>query len=238
MNTLLMNTLLWTQLTCFFSLVIISLAYRSQYLPFKFFAALFAVSTLLWLIAGTVTLVNAGIAYKQQVLLSLSMVCAVLMSVVVIVATVMFMKKAVTYPAIHDISSSTQNPPEFSHALTLRGVSDNPLDYNVTVIQQQKAAYPELEPLKTTLPFAEAFEKAKVIAVAQGWSIVHVNEDGGYIEAVARSTLFRFADDIIIRVSKTEEGSVIDMRSASRVGKSDLGANAKRIKGYFLAYIQ
>ncbi|MGH1439580.1 MAG: DUF1499 domain-containing protein [Cellvibrionaceae bacterium] len=233
-----MNTLLWTQLTCLFLLVIISLTYRSQYLPFKFFATLFAVSTLVLLLAGIVTLVKVGIAYQQQEPLNLATACALLMAVVVIVATAMFVKKAATYPAIHDISSSTQNPPEFSHALSLRSLGDNPLDYNAKVIQQQKAAYPELESLKTTLPFAEAFEKAKVIAVAQGWSITHANEDDGYIEAVARSALFRFADNIVIRVSKAEEGSVIDVRSASRVGKSDLGVNAKRIKGYFLAYTQ
>jgi len=231
-----MNTLLWTQLVCLLLLAIVSLAYRNQYLPFKLFAALFALSVLIWLISGILSLIKISVAYQQLSSLNLISVCALLMAVIIITITFAFVKKATGYPAIHDISSNTQHPPEFTHALTLRSLDDNPLNYNVTVIKLQKAAYPELDSLKIALPFSDAFVKAKAVALGQGWSITYANEKDGHIEAVARSALFRFSDDIVIRIGKRAEGSVVDVRSVSRVGKSDLGANAKRIQQYFLAY--
>lgn len=231
-----MNTLLSTQLICLLVLATISLMYRSQWLPFKFFAAFFALSVLVWLLSGIVAFIKAGMAYQQQASLAWVTVCALIMGVVIFSMTFMFVKTALKYPAIHDISTDTQNPPEFIYASTSRGVGDNPLDYNAKVIQQQKEAYPELESLKTDLSYSEAFAKAKAVALDQGWLVEHANEKEGYIEAVSRTALLKFTDDIVVRVQAVENGSIIDIRSASRVGKSDLGANTKRIRQYFSAY--
>jgi uncharacterized protein (DUF1499 family) len=54
----------------------------------------------------------------------------------------------------------------------------------------------------------------------------------GRIDAVARSLLFRFPDDITIRLRAGVGETRIDLRSASRVGRHDFGANARHIRDF------
>jgi uncharacterized protein (DUF1499 family) len=97
----------------------------------------------------------------------------------------------------------------------------------------QKAAYPDLAPVMTTLPVTRAFNEALDVAKSMpGWTIVASDVDAGRIEASHQSRWFRFTDDIVIRVVRDEAGSRIDMRSTSRQGLSDYGLNAARIRAY------
>jgi uncharacterized protein (DUF1499 family) len=82
------------------------------------------------------------------------------------------------------------------------------------------------------VPPAQAFARARAAAQARGWEIVAADESAGRIEALATTRWFGFKDDIVIRVAAAGGGSRIDMRSKSRVGRSDLGANAKRIQDF------
>ena len=86
--------------------------------------------------------------------------------------------------------------------------------------------------IPTGLDPARAFEIAQALAREQGWWVGSVNASTGVIEATTRSFWFGFTDDIVVRVLPDGSGSRIDMRSVSRVGRSDLGANAGRIRRF------
>lgn len=135
-------------------------------------------------------------------------------------------------PPIHDISTDTANPPQFEVVPTLRSTSANSLDIDPEVIAQQRAAYPDLQTLRTELPYTAAYAAARQAVQDMGWEIVRDDPNAGHIEAVTHTALMNFTDDIVVRVGTDADGSRIDLRSASRVGVSDLGANAKRIRAY------
>jgi len=138
-------------------------------------------------------------------------------------------------PAIHDITTDTDNPPPFELAARDRSEGDHPVDYEGDVIARlQREAYPDIAPLGLAIDVTTAVETIRQLVAAHGWRLLGVKDygDGGYVvEAVARSLVFGFEDDIAIRVTALPMGgSRVDMRSASRVGLGDLGANAKRIQ--------
>jgi uncharacterized protein (DUF1499 family) len=140
-----------------------------------------------------------------------------------------------TVPAIHDISTDTDDPPTFSAVLAARaGERANSFDdRGPQLAQLQKAAYPDLAPVISRLPVTRAFNEALHVAESMpGWTIVASDVNAGRIEASQQSRWFRFTDDIAIRVVGNEAGSRIDMRSASRLGRSDYGVNAERIRAY------
>jgi uncharacterized protein (DUF1499 family) len=138
-------------------------------------------------------------------------------------------------PAIHDITTDTDNPPAFSAVLPARAAEHaGGADYrDPHVPQLQKTAYPDVVPLTAALPVAEAFAEALEVARSMpGWTVVASEPSAGRIEASQQSRWFRFTDDIVIRVAGDEIGSRIDMRSTSRQGRSDFGVNAARIRAY------
>ena len=101
---------------------------------------------------------------------------------------------------------------------------------------EQRRAYPDIAPFETSLSAEQSFEKALQVATKLGWNIVDSDSRPGYIEAVATTYWFGFKDDIVIRVEATSAGSVLDLRSSSRVGRGDLGANAARIRAFITAF--
>ncbi len=136
-------------------------------------------------------------------------------------------------PPIHDITTDTENPPAFVAILPLRRDVPNPAQYGgPEVAAQQQKAYPDLRPLILNAPPKEVFPKALEAAREMGWQIVDSNQDQGRIEATATTPWFGFKDDVVVRVMTADHGSRIDVRSVSRVGKSDLGTNARRIQEY------
>jgi uncharacterized protein (DUF1499 family) len=136
-------------------------------------------------------------------------------------------------PPIHDISTDTERPPAFVDVLPLRAGAPNAAEYaGAELAAQQHAAYPDLATHRIDAPVAEAFARAEQAARAMGWEIVAVDEASGRIEATDTTFFFGFKDDVVIRVEPDREGSRIDVRSVSRVGMSDVGTNAKRIRAY------
>ena len=135
-------------------------------------------------------------------------------------------------PAIHDISTDTANPPRFETVPTLRDPAANSLAIDAEVIALQEAAYPDLQTLYSAQSYPAVYAAAMDTARAMGWEIVRDDPNGGFIEAIARTRIMNFTDDIVLRIGTGAQGSRVDMRSASRVGISDLGANAKRIGSY------
>ncbi len=144
------------------------------------------------------------------------------------------MRAARALPAIHDITTDTAQPPSFVAILPLRADAPNPSSYaGEEVAAQQRDAYPDLQPLRLQVGAAAAFEKALAAARAMGWEIVASDPAAGRIEATATTFWFGFKDDVVVRIKADgASASIVDMRSLSRVGKSDVGANARRIRAY------
>ena len=139
-------------------------------------------------------------------------------------------------PMIHDITTDTDNPPQFDAILKLRKNALNPAAYGgQEIAEQQHKAYPDIAPLVLGLSPAQAFELSLLEAKKLGWKIISTNEKKGLIEATDTTFWFGFTDDIVIRISPQENGSRIDLRSLSRVGKSDVGTNAKRVRAFIKA---
>lgn len=138
------------------------------------------------------------------------------------------------YPPIHDISTDLQNPPEFVAIASLRADAPNPAEYagEETATAQQEF-YTDIKPLELSLNYEEAYARALETAREMPWNLVDENKQEGRIEAYQKLAWYGFIDDVVIRVDSTENGSRIDMRSKSRLGRGDLGVNAKRIRAYF-----
>ena len=149
-------------------------------------------------------------------------------------------RTAGSLPFIHDISTDTQNPPVFEgRILTERGDGSNPLNYvgkrdsreNELVSVLQTRSYPDINPLVSNRSPEDAQARARAVAESLGWEVV--DEAPGRIEATATTFWYGFKDDIAIRIRPgSGGGSVVDLRSVSRVGGSDLGANAARIRAF------
>ncbi|MBB6228217.1 uncharacterized protein (DUF1499 family) [Polymorphobacter multimanifer] len=136
-------------------------------------------------------------------------------------------------PPIHDITTDTGNPPEF-FAITpeLRGPGTNPVTYDPAIAPLQAAAYPLVRPVTLAVTPSEAFFQAEKAARAMGWEIVATDSITGRIEATDTVPWWGFKDDIVIRLTPEGQGTRIDVRSKSRVGKGDVGVNARRITDY------
>lgn len=148
-------------------------------------------------------------------------------------------------PAIHDVTTDLDDTPEF-RKLTVRpdnlaNVPDNGMAELKALSPQarwkalHRGAYSDLEPLRIAAPPAEVVRRAERIARDRGWDVALVDAEAGIVEATATTLFFRFKDDVAVRVRPDPArpgGSVVDMRSISRVGISDVGVNAKRIRAF------
>jgi uncharacterized protein (DUF1499 family) len=136
-------------------------------------------------------------------------------------------------PAIHDITTDTQDPPQYVAVLPLRANAPNTTVYGgEKIASQQRAAYPDIQPLILQVPPSEAFERALAAVRTMRWDLVAGDARAGRIEATDTTFWFRFKDDVVVRVAPADGGSRIDVRSLSRVGGGDAGTNAKRIREY------
>jgi uncharacterized protein (DUF1499 family) len=135
-------------------------------------------------------------------------------------------------PRINDITTDPDDPPVFVHAGKLPGNEGRDLSYPAGFAEQQRAGYPNLAPIRLEAALPDAFERSVRAAEALGWSITHRDPEGGALEATATSRIFRFVDDIVVRLRADGTATVIDVRSKSRVGVGDMGANARRIEAF------
>lgn len=144
---------------------------------------------------------------------------------------VMMMQTAKRVPPIHDISTDTDSPPAFVDVVPMRANAANPPEYAGTeAATQQKSAYPDLRTVRFDDAPGVIFDRTLTAVKALGWDVVASNADEGRIEATETTAWFGFKDDVVVRIVADGEGSALDVRSKSRVGISDLGANAARIR--------
>jgi uncharacterized protein (DUF1499 family) len=147
--------------------------------------------------------------------------------------------KAYTLPWIADITTDSIDPPRFEAIARLRSRAANPVQYaGLYAAEQQHDAYPDIEPLEVSVPAKVAYDTALALVNRNRWLVIDARDPqggrrDGRIEAVARTPVMGFRDDVVIRIRGTGEDARIDMRSASRYGRHDIGTNAKRITGFF-----
>jgi len=151
-------------------------------------------------------------------------------------------QQAAELPAIHDVSTDLIDPPSFSDAVAQARadvIGSNSLDLlgkrsedGRAFIELQREGYPDIDSVPTGLTQAQAFQVTLALAREQKWTLGEVDAPRGAIEATARSFWFGFTDDIAIRIRSDGSGARVDMRSVSRVGRVDTGANAARIRPF------
>jgi uncharacterized protein (DUF1499 family) len=160
-------------------------------------------------------------------------VFALVVGLVIIGNALIWRNRGRSAPPIHDISTDTDQPPEFVAVAPLRADAPNPAAYGgAEIAAQQRTAYPDIQPVELDLAPDETFLRALRVARDLGWEIVAEEREEGRIEATDETFWFGFKDDIVIRITPEGAGSRVDVRSVSRVGRGDVGTNARRIREF------
>lgn len=136
-------------------------------------------------------------------------------------------------PDINDITTDTETPPAFLNVNFIRSSSENSVRYDQAWASIQEAHYPGVKPLFSSKDKDTVFESALRLVQEREWEVVAVYSGAGIIEATARTPIFGFRDDVVIRISQLNQSEIrVDMRSCSRVGSGDFGVNAERIESF------
>jgi uncharacterized protein (DUF1499 family) len=160
-------------------------------------------------------------------------VAALVINAVVIVVPWSFGRTAAAVPPIHDITTDTAAPPPFVALRDARAAAPNGVDYGgAAVAAQQARAYADIVSLRVAAPPERVFAAAEAAARQMGWRVAAAVPGEGRLEATATTPWFGFKDDVVVRVAGDGRGTKVDVRSASRVGRSDLGVNARRIRAF------
>jgi uncharacterized protein (DUF1499 family) len=144
--------------------------------------------------------------------------------------------KAYRLPWLYDVTTDPIDPPRYEALARVRPRDANPIAYaGLYAAELQRAAYPDIETLVTEASPQIAYASVHDVVVKRRWRIVDerapiAGRRDGHIEAVARTPIMGFRDDVVLRIRADGEGTRIDARSSSRYGPHDFGANAARIK--------
>ena len=143
--------------------------------------------------------------------------------------------KASTNPVTYNVSTDLVDPPMFSQAvLDRRGEASNPVELDDRKKELLKGAYKDIQPLVLNSSKEHVFSAALELVTERGWEIITQDERKGTIEATASTFWFGYKDDVVVRVrGNVEAGSAtVDLQSVSRIGQTDLGKNAERIRSF------
>lgn len=177
--------------------------------------------------------IAAGLAYRRHSRVQMVVAApALLAGLVAVVVPFEFQRRARAVPPIHDISTDLENPPTFDAIVPLRADAPNDLERTSEVTELQRQGYPGLAPVTLAIPLDQAFDRALAVAQEAGWQIVTADKSSGRIEATDTTRWFGFEDDVVVRLTPWGAGTRVDVRSVSRIGRSDIGTNARRIRQY------
>jgi uncharacterized protein (DUF1499 family) len=156
---------------------------------------------------------------------------AALIGVSVLGATALAARPGLGAPPINDITTDPDDPPQFDALLREGPNAGRDMSYpGAEFATAQRAGYPDLAPISVATTASDTFAAATRAMEGFGWKIVREDPTNGLIEATDTSRVFRFVDDIAVRIRPQATGSRVDVRSKSREGRGDLGANAARIR--------
>ncbi len=194
---------------------------RAGWWPLRVGFGMFAGALLVGLAAAGAAIVGLALP-RLRARSAPVLVAALLLGVASAAVPLDCIRRVKTLPYINDIATDTAVPPQFSP----------PKPYPSHFAELQKIGYGDLRPRELALAPNQAFARAAEAARSQGWEVTALDEGAGRIEAVATTRWFGFKDDVAIRITPAGGGSRVDMRSRSRLGRSDLGANARRIREF------
>ena len=136
-------------------------------------------------------------------------------------------------PRINEVSTDTDDPPQFVAILPLRAGAPNPPEWGgAETARLQREGFPDIRPVRLPIAPAEAFARVELLANAMGWTVVAAMPEEGRLEAVAETPWFGLKDDVVVRVVADGAGTRIDIRSKSRLGRSDRGMNGRRVREF------
>jgi uncharacterized protein (DUF1499 family) len=207
--------------------------YRLEVWPLMVAFRIFVISAWVALAGAVISLLAAILTRPGTARRGFSMSLAGIILGVVGFGTLLRWKSAAEKaPPIHDVTTDLMNPPQFVAVLPLRVKAPNSATYDTADIAKQREGYPDLQPVTLPVDPGAAFHVALATARDMGWAIVAADSASGRIEATATTAWFGFKDDVVVRVAPDAKGSRIDVRSESRLGGSDVGTNAARIRAY------
>jgi len=163
---------------------------------------------------------------------------AILIACVGLAAPLYFLSHALTLPRLTDVETTPDEPLDFKMLAGMRLAGSNPItEPDEADIEAQDEAYPDIGPMALERSAPEVFSLVHEAVERLGWTIVLNEAPGetgaGRIEATDRTLVMGFTDDVVVQVKGDDAHTVIDVRSVSRYGLHDLGANAKRIRDLF-----
>ncbi len=136
-------------------------------------------------------------------------------------------------PPINDITTNPGNPPPFQHALQLPANQGRDMSYPKEFAGITRKSYPDLKALEVKIPVQKVLPNVIEAARVSGWTVTSIDMQSGLVEATDTTLVFRFVDDIVIRMRPLDDrNTILDLRSKSRDGRGDLGANAARIERF------
>lgn len=182
---------------------------------------------------AALVLLALQIIFKRNTLTLASAAIAVALSAVALGVPLSMLSKGKSVPPIHDISTDLINPPKFVAIAPLRADAPNPIAYaGEAAAAQQRQGYPELKTLSYLQSKAELVNAVEQAATNLGWELANTDTSEGVVEATDTTMWFGFEDDVVVRITDIGNKRLVDIRSKSRVGGSDLGKNAARIHGF------
>ena len=221
--------------------------YRMEWwdLPTALFT-MFRIATIAGLAAAVIGFLVTVVAMIRRLPGALWGILALVVGMAAAFVPLSMRSQASKVPAIHDITTDPDDPPQFVAIAPLRAEAPNPVDYDRSpcsdqdaadatygcVYQQQRDAYPDIGTIRVRENPAQVLDQAEQVARAMGWEVVAVDGAAGRLEATDTTRWFGFKDDVVVRVTTARGVTEIDVRSKSRVGRSDLGVNAERIRDF------
>lgn len=158
------------------------------------------------------------------------------LSLIVLAVPLWSLPSLLTLPRIYDITTDAVTPPAFDRVGRIRQGQANPVRYEASFAAVQAAAYPDIQPLEVQKPVADVYSAVREAVKTLNWKVVDEQAPEqtrtGHIEAVDRTLLFGFTDDVVLRVTGSAKNARVDIRSSSRFGQHDLGRNAERIRRF------
>ena len=205
---------------------------RGAFMDYKLPLLIILIGTLIAMAAFVLTL--GALALGQISQLNMQRVAIALILSAVIFAPVVMAGRALSgVPLINDIMTDTQNPPQYTVVPTQRKSFDNSLELSDARLAFHNKHYSHIKPLRFSGAPDSHFDNVVDLVGERGWTLVAADKAKGVVEATESTVFFGFKDDVVIRLSAENGETRIDMRSASRQGRSDFRVNARRITEFF-----
>ena len=236
-----MKIISWSAQGAVFLLVISSFGHNAALVPFRLALLGVVVGLLLCTLVVLVAVVLISLAVaKKRPLRAEYLLLAAICSMGPGIAAYRIGIDGIRAPMIHDITSDTVNPPVFLFTQQDEGFRENSLIYGdgrisaEQLVAIQLSAYPDIHTMTVEVPARRVYQKALFVSSMLGWKVSAQDVSILHFEAQGSTDMFGLAYDVVVRItSLDEQSSAIDIRSLVRVGASDLGSNAKRIRLFF-----